>query len=42
MYECKNECLHSFQHYATYRKIFLQHVMGEDLIDKEVIGHDLI
>ena len=42
MHECKNGCLHSFQHYAVYMKIFLQHVMGEDLIYKEVIGHDLI
>ena len=42
MNECLHECLHCFQHYAAYRKIHPQHVVGEDLIDKEVIDHDLI
>ena len=42
MNECLHECLHCFQHYAAYRKIHPQHQVGEDLIDKEVIDHDLI
>ena len=41
MHECLHECLHSFQHYAANRKIHPQHMMGENLMDKEVIDHDL-
>ena len=40
MQECLPECLHSFQHYAAYRKIHPQHGVGEDLTDKEVIYND--
>ena len=40
MHECLHVCLHSFQHYAAYRKIYPQHRVGEELIDKDVIDHD--
>ena len=36
MHECLHESLHSFQHYAAYRKIYPQHGVGEELIDKDV------
>ena len=36
MFVCLHEYLHSFLHYAAYRRIHLQHWEGEDLISKEV------
>ena len=35
-----HECIHKIQHNAAYRKIYSQDVVGEDLIDKEVLDHD--
>ena len=40
MYMCLHEYLHSFLHYAAYRRIHLQHGEGEDMISKEVPNHD--
>ena len=40
MFVCLHEYLHSFLHYAAYRRIHLQHGMGDDLISKGVPNHD--
>ena len=37
---CLHECLHSFQHYAVYRTIDLQHGAADELISEEVKYHD--
>ena len=40
MYVFLHEYLQSFLHYAAYRRIHLQHGVGEDLISKEMPNYD--
>ena len=40
MHGCLHECIHSFQHYAAYKRTYPQHGEVDDLIDKEATNHD--